>query len=60
MKYHKHIIKKVREDLGYSGKEDYLNYIYEIYDENGNWINNAWSLSSAKEYIDSGYDDNYL
>ena len=58
MKYHKHIIKKVPEDLGEDDPK--LNYIYEIYDSEGKWINNALTLSSAKEYIDSGYNQNYL
>jgi hypothetical protein len=58
MKYHKHIIKKVYEDLG--EWDDRLNYIYEIYNEKGEYINNALTLDSAKEYIDSDYDESYL
>jgi hypothetical protein len=58
MKYHKHTIKKVYEDLG--EMDDRLNYIYEIYNEKGEHINDALTLDSAKEYIDSDYDDNYL
>ena len=58
MKYHKHIIKKVYEDLG--EWDDRLNYIYEIYNEDGEHLTNALTLNSAKEYIDSDYDENYL
>ena len=57
MKYHGHIIKKVYEDLGYTEKK--MNYVYEIY-KDGNYINVAWSLGSAKDFIDSGYDQTYL
>ena len=42
MKYHKHIIKKVYEDLGES--DDRLNYIYEIYNEDGEYLTNALTL----------------
>lgn len=56
MKYHGHEIKKAYADLDdWDGK----NYVYEIYKE-GKWIANALVLSSAKEYIDSGYNENYL
>ena len=59
MKYRKHTIVKTYEDLG--GEDDKrLNYVYNIYDANGKWLNVALSLDSAKEYIDSGYDQNYL
>lgn len=57
MKYHKHIIKKVYADLGEIN--DRLNYIYEIY-KDGKYINTALTLSSAKDFIDSGYNTNYL
>lgn len=57
MKYHGYTIKKVAADLGESGPR--LNFIYEIY-KDGEWKNNALVLNSAKEYIDSGEDDNYL
>lgn len=58
MKYHKHEIKKVKEDLGED--DDRLNYVYEIYNEKGEFLINALTLSTAKEYIDSGYDERYL
>lgn len=58
MKYHKHTIKVVKEDLGYD--DERLNKVYEVYDEDGNYVNVAWTLGSAKDYIDSGYDDTYL
>lgn len=56
MKYHGHVIKKVNMDL-----EDWdgRNYIYEIY-KDGKHIANALVLSTAKDYIDSGYNENYL
>ena len=58
MKYHNHIIKKVYTDLG--EENDRYNYTYEIYDSTGKYIATALTLSTAKEFIDSGYDDNYL
>lgn len=57
MKYHKCVIKKVPTDLGEDDPR--LNYTYKIY-KDGEWLDNALTLSSAKEYIDSGFDDNYL
>lgn len=59
MKYHGHEIKVVKEDLGYYGKDDYLNKTYQIYKE-GEYIQVAWTLNSAKNYIDSGYNDKFL
>lgn len=57
MKYHKCEIKKIATDLG---EEDArLNFTYEIYKDN-NYLNTALTLSTAKQYIDSGFDDNYL
>lgn len=58
MKYHKHEIKKVKEDLG--EYDDRLNYVYQIYNEKGEFLITALTLSTAKEYIDSGYDERYL
>lgn len=58
MKYHNYIIKKVKEDLGEDDEK--LNYIYEIYDKDGNFIQNTLTLSNAKEYIDSGLNSNVL
>lgn len=59
MKYHGHEIIKVKEDMGYSGDDDFLNYVYKIY-KDGEYMGEAWSLNTAKEYIDTGYDTNYL
>lgn len=57
MKYHGYIIKKVPTDLGEDNPK--LNFTYEIYKE-GEYKNTALVLNSAKEYIDTGEDDNYL
>lgn len=57
MKYHGHEIKKTFTDLG--EEDEKLNYIYEIY-KDGEFIMNALTLWSAKEYINSGYNDTYL
>lgn len=57
MKYHKCEIKKVATDLGEN--EARLNFTYEIYKDN-KYLNTALTLSTAKEYIDSDFDDNYL
>lgn len=59
MKYHGHEIKVVKEDLGYHGEEDNYNKTYQIY-KDGEYIQTAWSLGTAKEYIDSGYNEIYL
>lgn len=58
MKYHKHEIKKVHTDLG--EEDPRLNFTYEIYGEDGRYINTALTLATAKTYIDSGYNDTYL
>lgn len=57
MKYHKHIIIKTSDDLG---DEDGRNYVYTIYNENGCFIDEALTLSTAKDFIDNNYDQNYL
>ena len=57
MKYHGHEIKKTFTDLGEEDKK--LNYTYEIY-KDGEYINTALTLSTAKEYIDSDYNETYL
>lgn len=57
MKYHGYEIKKVATDLGESDPK--LNFVYEIW-KDGEWKTNALVLNSAKEYIDSGEDENYL
>lgn len=57
MKYHGHEIKKVSSDLGEEGSR--LNCEYEIY-KDGEYIQTALTISTAKEYIDTGYNENYL
>lgn len=57
MKYHKCVIKKVATDLGEDDPK--LNYTYEIY-QNNRYIDTALTLSSAKEFIDTGFNDNVL
>lgn len=58
MKYHKHEIRKIPMDLG--EEDERKNCVYEIYDENGKYINVALTIPSAKEFIDSNYNQNYL
>lgn len=57
MKYHGHEIKRVNTDLGEERGRD--NCTYEIY-KDGKYIQTALTISTAKEYIDSGYNENYL
>jgi hypothetical protein len=57
MKYHGHEIKKVPTDLGEENPR--LNYTYEIY-KDGVYLQTALTLSTAKTYIDSDYDEAYL
>ena len=57
MKYHGHEIKKVKTDLG--EEDERKNCIYEIY-KDGVKIQEALTIGTAKEYIDTGYDENYL
>jgi hypothetical protein len=57
MKYHNHEIKKTPTDLG--EEEAKNNFTYEIY-KDGEYIQTALTLSTAKTYIDSGYNDTYL
>ena len=57
MKYHNHIIKKVSTDLGED--DERKNYTYEIY-KDGEYKETALTISTAKQYIDSGYDENCL
>lgn len=57
MKYHKHEIKKVPTDLG--EEQASKNFTYEIY-KDGEYINTALTLDTAKCYIDSDYNDTYL
>lgn len=57
MKYHNHEIRRVYADLGEERERD--NRVYQIF-KGGEFINEAITLDSAKDYIDNGYDDNYL
>ena len=57
MKYHGHEIKRINTDLGESRKS--LNCVFEIY-KDGKYITTALTTSTAKEYIDSGYNETYL
>jgi hypothetical protein len=57
MKYHNHEIKKVPTDLGEDNPR--LNFTYEIF-KDGQYINTALTLSTAKSYIDSDYNEWYL
>ena len=57
MKYHKHLILKVPTDLG--EEDPRKNFTYEIY-KDGEYINTALTLSTAKTYIDNDYNDTYL
>ena len=57
MKYHGYEIKKVPTDLGEENPR--LNFTYEIY-KDGEFKTCALVLTSAKEYIDNGEDENYL
>ena len=53
MKYHKCELKKVIDSDVEGG------FYYEIY-KDGKYIINAWTLSNAKEFIDSGFNYNVL
>ena len=57
MKYHKHEIRKIHEDLGESDPKD--NCVYEIY-KDGEYIEVCLTLNNAKEFIDTDYDRNVL
>lgn len=57
MKYHGYLIKKTPTDLGENDAR--LNFTYKIYKDN-KFKANALTLSTAKEFIDSGENDNYL
>ena len=58
MKYKSYTIKKVAEDLGEDDARK--NFVYYIYDQDGEFVNVALELSSAKDYISSGLNPNYL
>lgn len=53
MKYHGCELIKVIDKEIEGGK------YYKIY-KNGKYITDAWTLSNAKEFIDSGFNINYL
>lgn len=57
MKYHDHEIRIVPADLGEEDPKD--NRIYEIR-KDGEKIAEALTLSTAKTFIDNGYDQRYL
>ena len=57
VKYHGCLIVKVYTDLGEERERD--NYTYEIY-KDGVYINTALTYSTAKEFIDSGFNPIYL
>ena len=57
MKYHGHIITKTPEDLGEENPRD--NFVYKI-EKDSQFIANALTLSTAKQFIDSGYNQAYL
>ena len=57
MKYHNHYIIKVRSD---DYEDNDIKWYYQIYDSNRNYITDAVSRGSAKSFIDTGYDYNYL
>lgn len=57
MKYHGHEIIRIPMDLG--EEEASKNCVYEIR-KDGEYIQTALTLSTAKEYIDHDYDETYL
>lgn len=57
MKYHGHEIKRVPMDLG--EEDNRKNCVYEI-SKDGKYIQTALTISTAKEYIDTDYNENYL
>jgi hypothetical protein len=54
MKYHNHEIIKTKAENDCRTEYEYNIYINQKY------INTAYSLNNAKEYIDSNYDNSYL
>lgn len=52
MKYHKHNLKKISADLGYDDPKE--NYLWEIYNEDGELIGTEPCLNAAKEVADYG------
>lgn len=58
MKYHQHTLKKISVDLGYDDEKE--NYLWNIYDENGELIGTEPCLNAAKEVVDYGEAVSYL
>lgn len=58
MKYHEHYIVKAHEDLGEECER--LNRVYHIFNIDKEYIDTALTLSTAKQFIDSGYNSIYL
>ena len=52
MKYHQHTLKKIPADLGWDDPKE--NYLWNIYDENGELIGTEPCLNAAKEVVDYG------
>lgn len=52
MKYHGHILKKIKDNDVIGGQ------YFEIY-KNDKYITSAWTLNNAKEFIDSFDGKNY-
>ena len=57
MKYHGHEIIKTPTDLGEENPRK--NFTYEIF-KNGKYINTALTISTAKTFIDTDYNETYL
>lgn len=57
MKYHGHEIIRVKTDLG--EEKASLNCVYQIF-KDGKYLEEAPTVGMAKDYIDSGYDINYI
>jgi hypothetical protein len=57
MKYHGHEIIKVPEDLGENDAR--RNAVYKIF-KDGVYKATALTTGTAKDYIDTGYNENYL
>lgn len=58
MKYHGHIIKKIYADLGEENENK--NRVYQIFNKEGKFVNEALILNSAKDYINNKYEKTYL
>lgn len=60
MKYHNHIIQKIYAPLLVDKEMQKDQCYYAIQDKDGKFLANTICLSSAKDYIDSGYNETYL